>query len=162
PPARPQGAGRPGRAAQPGEGGGGGRAGLREGRPPARPGGQAQEEEGDADQGLAGAQQGGGRGGRRGGDQRGGLQNDRRGPGQDRRGRDQAALEYGGRAAQARGQPARADRGHRPGGAQEPGGDQGPQAADRQFHLRGADGGGQDALGQAAGGVHVRRRERAG
>ena len=35
------------RAAQPGEGRGGRQAGLREGRPPARPGRQAQEEEGD-------------------------------------------------------------------------------------------------------------------
>ena len=38
---------RPDRAAQPGEGSGRRRAGLREGRPPARPGRQAQEEEGD-------------------------------------------------------------------------------------------------------------------
>ena len=46
PAAGPQGARRPDRAAQPGEGSGRRRAGLREGRPPARPGRQAQEEEG--------------------------------------------------------------------------------------------------------------------
>ena len=47
PAARPQGHRRPDRAAQSGEGSRRRRAGLREGRPPARPGRQAQEEEGN-------------------------------------------------------------------------------------------------------------------
>ena len=51
---------------------------------------------------------------------------------------------------------------HRQGGAQEPGRPEGPEAADRQLHLRRADRRRQDAAGQAAGHVHVRRRERPG
>ena len=67
PAARPQGARRADRAAQPGQGRGRRQPGLRAGRRPARPGRQAQEEEGDDQPRVARAVQGGRRHRRRGG-----------------------------------------------------------------------------------------------
>ncbi len=78
PAAGSQGSRRPDRAAQPGEGSRRRRAGLREGRPPARPGRQAQEEEGNHHPRMAREVQGNRRRRRRGSDPRGRQQDDRR------------------------------------------------------------------------------------
>ena len=93
---RPEGARRPDRAAQPGQGRGRRQPGLRAGRRPSRPGRQAQEEEGDDQPRVARAVQGGRRHGRRGGRRRGRQQDDRH-PAHPARGRgDRPAAQDGG------------------------------------------------------------------
>ena len=77
PAARPEGARRADRTAQPGQGRGRRQPGLRAGRLAARPGRQAQEEEGDHHPRVARAVQGDRRHGRRGGRRRGRQQDDR-------------------------------------------------------------------------------------
>ena len=109
PSARPEGDRRRGREAQQGKGRGGRQPGFREGRRPARPGRQAQEEEADDHPRLAREVARGRRRGRRGSDRRGGLEDDRHSADADDDRRPHAADEDGRRAAQAGHQPGRGD-----------------------------------------------------
>ena len=143
-----------------GEGRGGRQPGLREGRRPARPGRQAQEEEADDHPRMAREVRGDRRRRRRGSDRRSRLQDDRHpADAHDDRGHD-AADEDGRRAAQAGRQPGRGDQVDRQGRPPQPQRPEGSQAAHRLLHLRRAHRRRQDAAGQGPGRVHVRRRGR--
>ena len=157
---RPEGARRPDRAAQPGQGRGRRQPGLRARRRPARPGRQAQEEEGDDQPRVARALQGGRRHRRRGGRRRGRQQDDRHPPDPARGGGDQPPAEDGGGDPEEGHLADRGDQADQPGRPPEPFRPEGPQAADRLLHLRRADRRREDPARQGPGRVHVRRLRR--
>ena len=126
----------------------------------ARPGRQAQEEEGDDHPRVARALQGGRRHRRRGGRRRGRQQDDRHPahPARDRG--DRPAAPDGGGDPEEGHLPDRGDQADQPGRPPQPRRAQGPEAADRLLHLRRAHRRRQDAPGQGPGRVHVRRLRR--
>ena len=120
----------------PREGVGDRRAGLREGRPPARRREEAARPEGRAREAVEVRRHGRRRRGRRGADRRGAGRRDRHPGVQADRGGVLAAAAHGGRAAQAHRRPGRRHQGAVPGDPPHPRRSEGPAAPGWVVHLR--------------------------
>ena len=134
------------------------RAGLREGRVPARPREDPARREGAAREGVEGRRHGRRRRGRRRGDRRGPRDLDRHPRRPAHRGRDRPPAAHGGRAPPARHRPGAGHQGRLPGDPAHPRRPQGPQAPRWLVHLRRPVRRREDRAVQDARRVPVRRR----